>query len=81
VYLIYKANRFVYINYVLAEKIEAKVYANHDKIFSSDLQISKLYLYLYLQIKEATRMIAKKFEISGPFNTQFLAKDGKVMVS
>ena len=32
-------------------------------------------------MKEVTRKIAKKFEISGPFNTQFLAKDGKVLVS
>lgn len=35
---------------------------------------------MYFKVKDATRKIAKKFEISGPFNTQFLAKDGKVMV-
>ena len=34
-----------------------------------------------LQIKEATRKIASKFEITGPFNIQFLVKDGDVQVS
>lgn len=33
------------------------------------------------QIKTATRKIAKAFEISGPFNTQFLVKGNDVMVS
>lgn len=32
------------------------------------------------QVKEATRKIAEKFNISGPFNTQFLAKDNEIMV-
>ncbi|CAH1249022.1 CPS1 [Branchiostoma lanceolatum] len=32
------------------------------------------------KVREATRGIAKKFAISGPFNTQFLAKGDKVMV-
>eukprot|EP00058_Branchiostoma_floridae_P013144 XP_002598632.1 hypothetical protein BRAFLDRAFT_67029 [Branchiostoma floridae] len=32
------------------------------------------------KVREATRGIAKKFCISGPFNTQFLAKGDKVMV-
>lgn len=32
------------------------------------------------KVKDATRKIARQFQISGPFNTQFLAKDGKVMV-
>ena len=32
------------------------------------------------QVKDATAAIAKRFEISGPFNMQFLVKDGKSMV-
>ncbi|XP_077997955.1 carbamoyl-phosphate synthase [ammonia], mitochondrial-like isoform X2 [Glandiceps talaboti] len=32
------------------------------------------------KVREATRKIAKRFNISGPFNTQFLAKDDDVMV-
>ena len=35
----------------------------------------------YSQVKSATRKIAKAFEISGPFNTQFLVKGNDVMVS
>lgn len=33
-----------------------------------------------LQVKEATRKIAERFNISGPFNTQFLAKNNDIMV-
>ncbi|XP_006824146.1 carbamoyl-phosphate synthase [ammonia], mitochondrial-like [Saccoglossus kowalevskii] len=32
------------------------------------------------KVREATRQIAKRFNISGPFNTQFLAKDNDIMV-
>lgn len=32
-------------------------------------------------MKTATQKIAKAFEISGPFNTQFLVKGNDVMVS
>ncbi|XP_071791586.1 carbamoyl-phosphate synthase [ammonia], mitochondrial-like [Asterias amurensis] len=32
------------------------------------------------KIKDATAKIAKKFNISGPFNSQFLAKDNEIMV-
>lgn len=32
------------------------------------------------QVKTATRKIAQAFEISGPFNTQFLVKGSDVMV-
>lgn len=32
------------------------------------------------QVKIATRKIAQAFEISGPFNTQFLVKGNDVMV-
>ncbi|CAH3119613.1 unnamed protein product [Porites lobata] len=32
------------------------------------------------QVKEATRNIAERFNISGPFNTQFLAKNNDIMV-
>jgi len=32
-------------------------------------------------VKTATQKIAKTFEISGPFNTQFLVKGNDVMVS
>lgn len=32
------------------------------------------------KVREATRKIAARFEISGPFNCQFLAKDNNVMV-
>ena len=32
------------------------------------------------KVKDATRKIAKKFEITGPFNIQFLNKDSEVMV-
>lgn len=32
-------------------------------------------------MKTATQKIAKAFEISGPFNTQFLVKGNNVMVS
>lgn len=32
-------------------------------------------------MKSATQKIAKTFEISGPFNTQFLVKGNDVMVS
>ena len=31
-------------------------------------------------MKEATRKIAERFNISGPFNTQFLAKNNDIMV-
>ena len=34
-----------------------------------------------LQVREATRAIAKRFAITGPFNIQFLSKDNKIMVS
>lgn len=50
------------------------------------LPASALLLLTYIfsgnfQIKTATRKIAKAFEISGPFNTQFLVKGNDVMVS
>ena len=35
----------------------------------------------YSQVKTATRKIAREFQISGPFNTQFLVKGNDVMVS
>lgn len=35
---------------------------------------------LNLKVKIATRKIAQAFEISGPFNTQFLVKGNDVMV-
>ena len=36
--------------------------------------------FLALQIKEITRQIAERFEISGPMNIQFLAKGDDIMV-
>ena len=33
-----------------------------------------------LQVREATRAIAKRFAIDGPFNIQFLSKDNRIMV-
>ena len=36
--------------------------------------------YLMLQVREATRAIAKRFAIDGPFNIQFLSKDNRIMV-
>lgn len=39
------------------------------------------FLTVCFQVKEATRKIAEKFNISGPFNTQFLAKNNDIMVS
>lgn len=36
--------------------------------------------FLCPQVKIATRKIAQAFEISGPFNTQFLVKGNDVMV-
>ena len=38
-------------------------------------------LHCLLQIKEATRKIASEFEITGPFNIQFLVKENDVRVS
>lgn len=32
------------------------------------------------KVKEATRKLAEKFEISGPFNCQFLSKDDRIMI-
>ncbi|XP_070569881.1 carbamoyl-phosphate synthase [ammonia], mitochondrial-like [Ptychodera flava] len=32
------------------------------------------------KVRDATRKIAKRFNITGPFNTQFLAKDNQVLV-
>ena len=38
-------------------------------------------LFLQAIIRDYTARIAKKFEITGPFNTQFLVKDTDVNVS
>lgn len=37
-------------------------------------------MFSFSQVKTATRKIAQAFEISGPFNTQFLVKGNDVMV-
>lgn len=37
-------------------------------------------VFFFHQVKIATRKIAQAFEISGPFNTQFLVKGNDVMV-
>ncbi len=39
-----------------------------------------LIFFYHSQVKIATRKIAQAFEISGPFNTQFLVKGNDVMV-
>lgn len=44
------------------------------------LSISPPHPPLNLKVKIATRKIAQAFEISGPFNTQFLVKGNDVMV-
>ena len=41
--------------------------------------IISMYYCIY-QIREATRKIAKKFNITGPMNMQFLVKDNDVLV-
>lgn len=41
---------------------------------------SIIIIVLLIQVKDATRKIAKAFAISGPFNVQFLVKGNDVLV-
>lgn len=50
-------------------------------VFDVFLVLCPSFLFLpALKVKIATRKIAQAFEISGPFNTQFLVKGNDVMV-
>ncbi|MCL5783820.1 MAG: carbamoyl-phosphate synthase (glutamine-hydrolyzing) large subunit [Patescibacteria group bacterium] len=64
--------------YALSEHIEnAGVHSGDATLV---LPPQKMFLETMRQIKTATRKIIEKFEINGPFNIQFMAKDNKVMV-
>ena len=66
------------VTYAISEHVEnAGVHSGDATLVLPPQNISEETLK---KVKEVTRKIAKKFEISGPFNTQFLAKDGKVLV-
>ncbi|GAB4172094.1 MAG: carbamoyl-phosphate synthase (glutamine-hydrolyzing) large subunit [Calditrichia bacterium] len=72
------ADRGEVIVYAISEHIE---YAG---VHSGDATIvfppQKLYFETVRRIKKITRAIAKEFQISGPFNMQFLARDNEVKV-
>lgn len=42
--------------------------------------VAFLFFLPFIKVKIAVRKIAQAFEISGPFNTQFLVKGNDVMV-
>ena len=50
------------------------------KIFDSVVHTELILFLVYFKVKEVTKKIAKRFEISGPLNIQFLAKGDDIMV-
>ena len=66
------------ILYAISEHIEnAGVHSGDATLV---LPPQKLYLETIRQIKNATKRILSKLEITGPFNIQFMAKDNNVLV-
>ena len=72
------ANKGEIIAYAISEHVEFAGVHSGDATMIFPPQ--KIYFETVRRIKRISRQIAKKLEISGPFNMQFLAKDNDIKV-